>query len=124
MKDRKLLKREYKDTIQPMGIYRITNKANGRFFVGASLNLKGAFNSATFQLDYGMHRNWELQAAYTEFGKENFVFEVLDHLPPKEDPAYDYSGDLKVLEEMWLDKLQPYGERGYNREKTGSPPSE
>jgi hypothetical protein len=29
-------------------------------------------------------------------------------------PAYNPAGDLKALEELWLDQLMPFGERGYN----------
>lgn len=31
------------------------------------------------------------------------------------DQHNNYYEDLHVLEEMWLEKLQPYGERGYNK---------
>ena len=34
-----------------------------------------------------------------------------------EDPLYDYKEDLKTLEELWLEKLQPYDEKGYNQRK-------
>jgi hypothetical protein len=29
---------------------------------------------------------------------------------------YDPSADLRTLEQMWLDKLSPFGNRGYNPE--------
>lgn len=119
MIDKKKLKREYKETVQPMGVYRITNTVDGKIFIGASKNLKAAYNSNMFQLNGGMHRNKELQAAYSHLGEESFSFDVLDYLEPKQDPGYDYSEDLKVLEEMWIDKLQPFDEKGYNRRKPG-----
>ena len=43
--------------------------------------------------------------------------EVVDYLEPKEDPGYDYTKDLMVLEEMWVEKLQPFDEKGYNKKK-------
>lgn len=52
-------------------------------------------------------------------GSENFVFEILDELQPNPDPNYNYSVDLAFLEELWLEKLEPYGERGYNERKKG-----
>ncbi len=61
--------------------------------------------------------NKELQEAFTEYGEKNFLFETIDLLEPKEDPNYDYSDDLRLLEEMWLEKLQPYDEKGYNIKK-------
>jgi hypothetical protein len=32
---------------------------------------------------------------------------------------YEYQADLTLLEELWLEKIQPYGERGYNDRKKG-----
>ena len=49
------------------------------------------------------------------FGKENFLFEVLDNLEPKEDPSYNYTEDLQTLEDMWIEKLQPFNDKGYNK---------
>jgi hypothetical protein len=48
------------------------------------------------------------------FGADVFALEVLDTLSLPDDPAYDPSADLRTLEAMWLEKLSPYGERGYN----------
>jgi len=28
-----------------------------------------------------------------------------------------YTDDLKMLEEMWIEKLQPFDENGYNKRK-------
>lgn len=117
MVDKKELKKQYKQTLQPMGIYQIKNLSNGKIFIGSSKNLPGKINSSKFQLEHGSHMNKELQKDFTHSGKENFSFETVDYLEPKEDPGYDYTEDLAVLEEMWIDKLQPYDEKGYNKRK-------
>jgi hypothetical protein len=117
MIDKNKLKREYKQTVPPMGVYQIKNLANGKILVGWSKNLPGKINSHRFQLKMGSHRNRTLQSDYNSFGEENFSFEVLDHLDPKDDPQYDYTVDLEVLEKMWLERLQPYDERGYHKKK-------
>ncbi len=114
MVNRKEIIKQYKQTIQPMGIYQIRNLTNGKIFVGSSKNLKGSQNSNKMQLDFGSHMNKTLQAEYTQFGESQFVFEILDQLSPKEDLTYDYTEDLAVLKSMWLEKLQPYNEKGYN----------
>lgn len=116
--DKKALRKQYKETLQPMGVFKIRNKINGKILVINSNNIPGRINRETFQLDMGSHPNTDLQKDYREFGKDNFVFEIIDQLKPKEDPAYNYSDDLEVLEAMWLDKLQPYGDKGYNERKT------
>ena len=82
-----------------------------------SKNLHGKFNSYKLQLKMGSHMNRELQKDYTHLGEDKFSFEVVDKLEPKEDTNYDYTEDLAVLEEMWIEKLQPYDEKGYNKRK-------
>jgi hypothetical protein len=62
-------------------------------------------------------RNKTLQADYNAFGADIFEYQVLEQLEPQENPHYNYHEDLQVLEEMWLEKLQPYGEHGYNKPK-------
>ena len=116
---KKELKEQYKLTPTPMGIYQIRNLANGKVFVGAALNLPGILTSNRLQLSSGGHPNKRLQAEWNEFGGEGFAFEVLDELAATEGAGYDYRADLAFLEELWLEKLQPYGEQGYNGKKKG-----
>jgi hypothetical protein len=115
--NRKDLKREYKQTLRPMGVFQIRNLASEKVFVGSSMNLEGIFNRHEFQLKMGGHPNKALQADWNESGGENFAFEVLEELFPRENPGYDYKSDLEVLEDLWLEKLEPYGGKGYNERK-------
>ncbi len=116
---KKELKREHKQSYSRMGIYQVRNIANDKVLVGAALNLQGILNRHKFELKMGSHRNNRLQADWREFGDENFAFEILDEVTPKEGQDRDYQAELAVLEELWLEKLQPYGERGYNERKKG-----
>src|SRR6185295_9448742 len=118
-KKKRDLKREYKENHAPMGIYQIRNTANEKVLIGSSLNLPGLFNRDKLQLNSGSHPNRTLQSEWKEFGSDSFAFEVLDELSATEGPRHDYRADLAFLEELWLDKLQPYGERGYNKKKKG-----
>ncbi|MBI5848876.1 MAG: GIY-YIG nuclease family protein [Nitrospirae bacterium] len=115
--NRKEIINKYKQTIQPMGIYQIRNLGNGKIYIGSAKDLRGRINSNKFQLRMGSHLNKEMQRDFNEIGEEGFSFDVLDQLKPKEDLSYDYTEDLKILEEMWLDKIQPYNEKGYNSKK-------
>ncbi len=120
MDRRKELTQEYKNRKPNMGIYQIRNKTSGKIQVLSSLNLDGALSRFQFDLKMGLTMGlWEqeMKKDFAQFGPENFVFEILDRLKPLEDPQYDYKEDLKALEELWLEKLQPYGERGYNKRK-------
>ena len=100
-----------------MGIYQIKNMKNGKIYIGSSKNLQGKINSHKFQLKNGLHVNKEMQKDFNDIGEENFSFDIVDQLKQKEDVNYDYTEELKILEEMWLEKLQPYNEKGYNTKK-------
>jgi group I intron endonuclease len=112
-------KREYKLNHPPMGVYQIRNLVNERVLVGSSPNLPGILNRHKFALEMGKHANAALQADWNQFGAEIFAFEILDEISPREGPDHDYREDLNSLEELWLEKLDPYGERGYNEKKMG-----
>ena len=114
---KKELIKEYKQNHRPMGVYQIRNTVNNKVFVGASLNLPGILNRHKFALNMGSHSCKTLQAEWNEYGSESFVFEILDELTPREDPKYNYADELACLVEMWLENLQPYGDRGYNEKK-------
>jgi hypothetical protein len=100
-----------------MGIFQVRNTINGRVLIGKSLNIDGILNRHRFALRQGLHSNKTLQTEWLEHGSENFTFEILDILAPSDDPSRD-AENLTCLEDLWLDKLQPYGERGYNEPKT------
>jgi GIY-YIG catalytic domain len=117
MIDKKELKKKYKQTLPPMGIYQIKNLVNGKILIGHTKNLNAKFNSYKFQLNANLHSNKYLQEEYNMFGEEKFTIEVLDRLEPKEDLSINYENDLITLEELWLEKLKPYNEKGYNKEK-------
>ncbi|MFO7446540.1 MAG: GIY-YIG nuclease family protein [Ignavibacteriaceae bacterium] len=113
--DRNELKKQYKRTIKPMGIFQIKNIRNGKILIGKSKDLDAVFNKQIFELEMGAHKNEQLQKDWKEFGADSFTFEIIDRLEPKEDPEYKYDDDLKTLKELWFEKLQPYDEKGYNK---------
>jgi len=113
--DRKLKIREYKDTPLPMGVYRVRNKINGKTLIGSSVNLPAILNRIKAELRMGIHRNMALQEEWRRFGPEAFEFTELELLEPMDDPAYNPAKDLRVLEELWIEKLSPFGDKGYNK---------
>jgi hypothetical protein len=115
--NKKDLIKKFKQTVPPMGIFQIKNLKTGKIFIGRAKNLPGIINRHRFQLENGLHSNQELQKDFNEIGPEGFSFEPLDCLTPREDPGHDYTGDLKTLEDMWLEKLRPYHEIGYHTKK-------
>jgi len=117
MKSRQDLKREYKERRKPAGVFQIRNTANGKVLLGSSLNLEGPLNGHKFMLTTGMHRNEQLQKEWNKYGPEHFAFEILEVVKVKDDPNFNVDDELTLLEEIWLEKLQPFGERGYNVDK-------
>lgn len=118
--DKKAAKLEYKASRRPMGVYLIRNLVNGKVFVGSTMNLDAVFNSIRFKLYAGAHPSKSLEADWKEYGTGKFEFEVLEEIFPREDANYDYAADLETLEDLWLEKLQPYGDQGYNEKKKTS----
>lgn len=116
--DRKRLKREYRESARPAGVFQIRNTANERVLVVASLDVPGLMNRHRFELNAGGHKNSRLQAEWNEFGGDKFAFEVLDQLVPRE--GTDARAELTFLEDLWLERLRPYGERGYHEPKASN----
>ena len=98
-----------------MGVYRVRHIGTGRALVGRSIDLPSILNRERSQLRLGVHRNAALQRDWNEYGPDAFAFEVLDTLTPPDVPEYDPTDDLKVLEALWLERLDPFDERGYVR---------
>ena len=114
MKTKQDIKREYKERKIPAGVFQVKNSVNGKVLLGSSLNLEGPLNSHKFMLKIGLHRNEALQKDWNEYGPDKFVFEILEIVKVKDDPNFNLSDELTLLEQIWLEKLQPFGERGYN----------
>ena len=103
-----------------MGIFLIRNLVNGKIFVGSTMNLDAMFNRIRFQLYAGAHPIKSLESDWKQLGSSKFAFEVLEEIVPREDPNYDYAADLETLEDLWLEKLEPYDDKGYNERKKTS----
>lgn len=113
MDHKKQLKEQYKETPIEAGVFTMTNKQNGKVFVGSFNNLK-RLNGFKFMLKTNTHTNKALQTDYHTFGADSFEIEIVEYLKKKEEGYFDAKKELEKLELKWLDKLQPYGEKGYN----------
>ncbi|MBX3633090.1 MAG: GIY-YIG nuclease family protein [Simplicispira sp.] len=111
---RRALLRQYKAARPPAGIFTLTNQANGRVYVGGSLNLDGAMNRMRFELNQRAHRNKVLQQDWLAAGPAQFVFAVVDRLKQRDDPHFDYQAELDTLLVLWREEIPCHGERGYH----------
>jgi hypothetical protein len=112
--EKRSLKKQYKNSEIPMGVYKITNQTNGKIFIGGSKNLVARISRHKFELKFGSEGNKELLNDYQNLGEDKFSFEILDRLKYKDDPDYDYSEDLETLTELWKEKLLSTGLKLYN----------
>lgn len=62
-------------------IYRITNMANGKYYIGSADSFARRQWQHKYDLKRGQHKNPRLQAAWNKYGEEMFVFEVLEEIP-------------------------------------------
>jgi hypothetical protein len=111
--EKKELKRNYLRARRPMGVFLIRNLTNEKVFLAVGVDLQGLLNRHKFELKAGSHKNRELQSDWNDLGADRFAFEILDQMEPRDD-ATESRKDLASLKQLWLEKLRPYGERGYN----------
>lgn len=114
MSTRAELKRAYKEAKPEAGIYQIRNLVNGKILLGSSDSLQGKLNRHRFALRIGQHRYQALQTDFNQFGEAAFAFEIAEILKPSDDPDFSLELALAELEQRWVEKVQPFGERGYN----------
>ena len=63
------------------GIYCITNRINGKKYVGSSICIHKRFGEHKTELRGKRHINSYLQKSYKKNGEENFVFEIIEECP-------------------------------------------
>lgn len=97
------------------GVYQITNKINGKFYIGQSIDIERRWN----QHKYGKG-SLILKNAIKKHGLENFEFKLLETI--------NYTNKSEVikqlmrLEEKWLKTKKPFSyKNGYNINETAKP---
>lgn len=117
MDRRKELKLQYKQNPPPMGVYQIRNQANGKIWVTSTMNLNGAVNRYPSQFTFSSFKIKDLKDDWNQYGPDAFTLEILETIDPNEYPESDWPAAVAMLEEVWLEKLQPYEDEGYNKRK-------
>ena len=80
------------------GIYQITNRTNGKRYIGSAVNIRKRWQEHLSTLRRGRHYNRHLQRAFTRYGETAFLFDVLESAEPEV---------LIVREQHYLDTLKP-----------------
>ncbi len=103
------VKKEYKETKRPMGIYRIRTHRNNTVYVGFGIDIWAKINRHRAELRFRSHKNSALQDAWNALGDSSFEFEILDLLEYTENSQTDPVEELHVLLEMWIHNLEKAG---------------
>ncbi|MFV0561308.1 MAG: GIY-YIG nuclease family protein [Enterococcus sp.] len=112
-KRKKQLQEEYRMMPTYYGIIQIKNEANGKIFIEAVPNIKNRWNYYKLNLNNNFYKNTPLQADWIIYNEEDFSFEVL--WKKKTDDVVNMKEELKKIKKEWLEKLQPYDDKGYNK---------
>lgn len=103
---RKELLREYKERKITGGIYIIKNTVNRKILLLSTTDLHGCKNRFDFSQKTNCCVYMKLQKDWKEFGRDAFVFEVLEDIEKKETQTLkEFQDDIEVLEEIWVEKL-------------------
>lgn len=68
-----------------MGIYKITNTKNGKFYIGSSNNIDTRWSSHRSCLDNHKHPNNYLQHAWDLYGRINFALQIIEDIYEEKD---------------------------------------
>jgi len=110
------IKKQYREAPREAGVFQVKNTVNGKILLGSSKNLHGPLNKHRFLLSIGRHWIKTMQDDWDRLGPDAFVFEVLEVLKQKDDPAFNLEDELSLLEQIWTERVQPFGEGGYNKD--------
>jgi group I intron endonuclease len=90
------------------GIYKITNKVNGKFYVGSSKDIEHRWYCHKNDLRAKRHINPKLQHSWDFYGEDKFSFDVIEEVKSDENL-------LLEREQYHLNLLKPYERKiGYN----------
>lgn len=107
--DKSEIKRAYKQSRRPMGVYRIRDPQSDKVYIGYAVDLEARFNRHRAELKFGNHRNKELQKLWNSYGESALAFEILDVLDQEEGTQASPDEELHLLTAMWIQKLKGAG---------------
>ena len=82
--------------IHKSGIYQITNKVNGKFYIGSSIQIEIRWKQHINALKKGNHCNKKLQNSWNKYGEQAFEFSILEE-----------TNDLINREQFYVNELKP-----------------
>lgn len=96
------------------GIYIITNIINKKQYIGSSTDIRIRWRNHLKGLKHNEHKNIAMQSDYNKYGKDAFIFEILD-----DDCDNLNRKQLRQLEDEYIDFYKTI-EKGYNIRKNST----
>lgn len=90
------------------GIYKIECLVNGKVYIGQSINIKQRCGAHFSNLKNNRHDNIRLQRAYNKYGKDNFIFEIIE----------ECNTNLDDVEKYWICYFDSFN-NGFNLTEGG-----
>lgn len=88
------------------GIYKITNKINGKVYIGQSRDIKNRIRVHKYDFQKNKHHNPHFQKSWNKYGKDNFKFEIIEECEENE---------LNKNEQYWINFYNSFDSNlGYN----------
>ena len=86
-----------------IGIYKITNKENGKVYIGQSNDCERRIKEHTYPNRY--KNGYPIDVAIHKYGKEHFTYEIIEECSIDE---------LNEREMYWITFYQSHTHKGYN----------
>lgn len=100
-------RKEHREEI--CGIYKITNKINGKCYIGQSIDIYKRWYTHKSPKTWAADKGKVLYRAFVKYGIENFTFEIIEECSRKQ---------LDIREKYWVRYFDSYS-NGYNMTKGG-----
>ena len=112
------------------GIYIITNKVNGKVYIGQSKQLNQRYSGHLYRINRKEHHNEILQRAFDKYGADNFEYNILEEiiderlLNEREKYWIDFHGGLNSdklynLKDPLLNEYSDYVRNKMSKNNTG-----
>lgn len=88
------------------GIYSITNKENGKVYIGSTVDFEDRWEYHKQDLRRCAHHNQYLQRSWDKYGEDVFEFGILEYL--------DKIDELSLAEQFWIDIYREENKDLYN----------
>lgn len=90
------------------GVYQIKNVVNDKIYVGSAIDIDYRWSKHVYDLKNDRHHNIHLQRAWSKYGEDKFVFEILELTEKKKEMILE-------KEQFWMNKTKCFERHyGYN----------